>query len=502
MSATIGDFQRFWVHSWQKNHTTPTAVLNNAHMDFTKRYAKFKDGRISGVWKTDTDPKTANSFKISWSPKGDGVEVLFKQYASDLRFLGTDHQPDSPGFFMLPNKPFGRPDIIPGGKKQIMKKDYIREVTSKSMQKVIASHVGDKVADASIQWLKECATTGQIPFTYKHPEDQISQKPALDKSKWGVDVLVGVEDRKGDFVLMKDDYEGNTNEDLSGEEFWKLPDDIQAQVDVDIREALEAKRKKSGTPNVRYTRVTKQYAQDIQQVAAKKAKNDEKAVRASLRKKITSPSVSATENRSSTPKRRRLNDAEFQAAAESDEEFDPTKEIEFDGVSSEPDDDRGVIQPQETQWGAPFTECKIGCLAIVHTDFQDGSGGIGVELYKVKAMTEGVGEGSASSFTGIPHVPSKEGVMVTSEECLKCKWHSNKTLQMETVLSWQVLHYFSKFTKGRCIPKVDQKAVHTKAEKHCITLFETPAVREIVNEYEAYMNQPADADEGEDEDEY
>lgn len=380
-----------------------------------------------------------------------------------------------------------------------MKKDYIREVTSKSMQKVIASHLGDDVADASIQWLKQCATTGEIPFTYKHREDQISQKPALDKSKWGVDVLVGVEDRKGDFVLMKDDYDGNTTDDLSGEEFWKLPADIQAQVDVDIREALEAKRKQSGTPNVRYTRVTKQYARDVQQSAAKTAEMAEKAVQAKLLKKL-SPSVLVTENPSSTPKRRKLSGPDFQAPLLSDDESNPKKELQFDDDESseastaEIVDQQGDIHPQETQWGAPFTECKKGCFAIVHTDFQDGAGGIGVELYNVKDMTEGVGEGVASSFTGKKWVPSKPGVVVTSEQCLKCRWHADK-LPEETVLSWQVLHYFDKLTKARLIPKADQKAVHKKAEKHGITLFEAPVVREIENSYDLYMNQPEDADE-------
>ena len=525
MSATIGDFQRYWKNSWQRNFRTPTAVLNNAHLDWTKRYSPFKKGRISGVWNTPSDPATARAFKIAWSPKGDGVEVLFKASACDLRWLGSDHQPDSPGFFVLPIQVFGRPDVIPAG-KQIMKKEYITQVTSRGMQKVIASHYGEAAAHASIAWLKECATHGTIPFTYKNPAET-EDTTVVDKSKWGSDVLVGVENREGDFVLMRDDYEKNPLADLSGEEFWRLPDEIQSQIDDDIRQALAARRSQAGTPNVRYTRVTKSYAREVQQAADKKTQRAERVERHKMLVRVrsslpgsaansngqhaaadgadtTSTSDRLTESSSQEPsssKRRRLDAGCFQEGVESEEDESPevAVQLDFDAISEDGEGDDSLARLPEKQWGAPFSSCKLGGYAIVHTEFDDVDGGVGVELYKVKSKTEGCNN-EADSFKGVKYIPSKVGVMVTSEECLDCKWHAASAPQ-EKVVCWQVLHYFAKLLGSKKIPVPDKKALRAKALEHNIVLFEAPVTREIENIFDLNLDAPPSAGEEEEEEE-
>ena len=37
-SSTLGEFQSSWKHSWRKDFTMPIAVINDAHLDWDKRY--------------------------------------------------------------------------------------------------------------------------------------------------------------------------------------------------------------------------------------------------------------------------------------------------------------------------------------------------------------------------------------------------------------------------------------------------------------------------------
>jgi hypothetical protein len=267
-SATLGEFQSFWKHSWRKDFTEPTAVINDAHLDWTSRYENSFARRISGFTTTPQDDQPAKAFKIHWSPLGNGVEMLFKPTVSDPRWLGRDHQPESPGFFMLQQVPHGKPKVIPGNKKVMVKK-YINQMTAAPVRRQIAAYQGEADADKSLKWLQTCAVKGYIP--YKLVEGENVEDEGNEFGSWGPKAEVGIPGRTGEFFVMKDRAED------TDKSFWSLPRDIQEYVDQGVQNLMLQRQELCGTPNVRYASESPASARNMQTEARTQASESKQA---------------------------------------------------------------------------------------------------------------------------------------------------------------------------------------------------------------------------------
>ena len=435
-SGTLGEFQSMWVHSWRKDFSMPTAVLNDSHLDWTERYRPY-ERRIAGCFSSGSTHESCRAFKIHWSPRGDGVEVLFKPTVVDPRWLGRDHQPESPGFFMLSQVPPSRPKALPGGKR-IMAKQHIKEMVGKNVMKQLKSYQGEQDAQLTCDWLRECATKGYIPYTLCDESKEVS------KGSWGPEATVGTPGRTGQFYVMQDSVDDT---DIN---FWNLPNDIREYVDKATHDLMVQRTQLLGTPNVRYADQSPAAARAMQASAADAAANRES-------------------RRSSRSDEKSGNDAvdSVMSNAEVGENAVENLDEKFEQVAGQP----------VRQWGLDFDQCKTGLYAVAHDEFEEGAGGSGINVYKV-AQVHAVGDNNQPNYftTTTKFVPSKEGLSVTDPACLKAKWHRQNCEEIK-VKGWQVVYYFKNFTKARKIPKY--KKILDTARTHGLTLFRPPDTREF-----------------------
>ena len=234
-TLTLGHFVRSWKDCLRKDWSMPTAVINDAHLDFVTYYQKHIE-RVAGFTKTTTDPKSFKAFKFQWSRKVNQVEMLWKENADDTdHWLGADGKLESPGLFVLKTIPVGRP-LVSKHKQKLMPQKYIEEMCSNVMLKQFKAHVTERQAEDSMKWLRKCAEECKIPYDLVNENDKDNDGNAISKSEWGPAVKVGVESLQGNFFVMQD------NDNNNAQEFWKLPDDIQRMVDGDILNALARSR--------------------------------------------------------------------------------------------------------------------------------------------------------------------------------------------------------------------------------------------------------------------
>lgn len=250
-SATLGDFQSNWVQSWRKAYTMPTAVVADVQYDFDGRYEGC--AHIAGFTNTRYDEKAVHAFRVRRSASGP-IEVLWKQKASDSRWLGADHQPHSPGFVLLSRTPGRHPPAVIPPIKKIYARSYIASVCGPSVTKVLTDHVGADQAAASIQWLKQSMQTGSMPYDVD-PDAQ-----SVTKADWGLPVKLGPPGAQGDFFAIQADA------DMT--DFWDLPTDLNARL-MELEQKLQDDRDKiTGNPNVRYSYQNPKGARLLQQQAA------------------------------------------------------------------------------------------------------------------------------------------------------------------------------------------------------------------------------------------
>ena len=326
---------------------------------------------------------------------------------------------------MLPELPRGRPEVVEPIRR-IMLKKYIKELTGSGIRRALVPHLGEADADSSIEWLRQSAQ-GYIPFSYEDPDDENTSAP---KSSWGPKVTVGIEGRDGDFFLMRDDID--RTDDVNGTKFWAIPADIKENLDEHISDAIAARRRLKGLPNMRYTDVSPAVARADQEEAADVAEEEEQdGERADEHK-----DVSASRSRRNVPS--------------SDER-------------------------KEKQYGASFQDCKKGWFALVHTEFEEGQGGIGIDMYKVQ---QPVPDGTPPSFWGTPYCPSKHGITVTDEQCLSEKWHPKSTKRV-LVLAWQVVVYFPSLNNAKKIPQTAKTKLTQAETVHKLVLFAPPNAERV-----------------------
>ena len=101
-----------------------------------------------------------------------------------------------------------------------------------------------------------------------------------------------------------------------------------------------------------------------------------------------------------------------------------------------------------------------------------------MNIYKIDEVVRSEEEGEDRSHftTRQKLVPSKKGVMVYEERCLKCTWHTVR-IPATVVMGWQVVYYFTKLTKGKKIPSATK--VLQLAEEHDLVLFKPPEERQF-----------------------
>jgi hypothetical protein len=145
------------------------------------------------------------------------------------------------------------------------------------------------------------------------------------------------------------------------------------------------------------------------------------------------------------------------------------------------DDEKSSENHQPTkQWGLEFSACVVGHYAVCHEEFEQGAGGSGINIYRIKKIhhvpLEQQTQQHGDYFEADQKLrPSKKGVKTYSEDCLKCRWHTEKHTE-KRVLGWQVIHVFKKLTKGKIIPNA--KKIIRRSEEHNLVLFREPEQRD------------------------
>ena len=434
-SATLGEFQSHWKNSWRKDFSMPTAVINDAHLDWVKRYEPVQN-RIAGFTNTSKDKKAAKAFKFAWSPKGDGVQLLFKPSVADPRWLGKDHTPESEGFSMLRYLPRGRPQIIPGN-TQIMSIKHIGQLLGHQVKRQVCAFTGEADAKLSMNWIEDCVTGGAIPYNIVNEDSE-----QFKRDSWGPLVEIGINNRKGLFYAMKD------NEDNTDENFWSLPDDIQSYVNQDIHNIMLARTQLLGTPNVRYESQSPAFARRLQSAAREQASE---------------------------------NDPNFEGGSE------VTRLVTIPGGQ----EGLAVIQNVVTnqQWGADFKGCKKDWHAVVAETFGEGCGGKGINVYKIGkvCVKERDAQGDDPSYfvTSGKLQPTSPRIMTYMEKCLQNKWwHDTRITHKSTqVKGWTVVCYFKALTRQGKIPGIG-KVMTKLTDTHELDLFADPEQREFATIYE------------------
>jgi hypothetical protein len=426
----------------------PTAVINDAHLDWNIRYKPYEQ-KIAGFTNTVNDQESVKAFMFHWSPRGDGVEMLFKPQVGDPRWLGRDHQPESPGFFMLLQTPPGRPEIIEGNTR-IMAKQYLRELTGASVKRQIAAYQGENDADLSINWLHKCVTDGSIPYTVEENGDEDAD--VSEFGSWGPNVKVGIPGRLGSFQVMRDDLHP------TDDSFWMLPPDLQLIAnDIDARAVMEQHRELVGIANVRYARESPVVAREFQQQARERASRI--PVPESHDVVRENPCISGSLVNRSVP----------EPVADQPNVVCNLNEQEFNSIEVDP------ARPLPKQWGVEFDNCKVNHFAVCHEEFEDGHGGSGINIYKVKDVCkEQDATGQPVEYFTTRHKlrPSTKNVFVYDVGCLTSKWHMERLKEDMNVRGWQVVYYFEKLTKGGKIPR--HKEILKLAEEHRLELFRPP----------------------------
>jgi hypothetical protein len=153
------------------------------------------------------------------------------------------------------------------------------------------------------------------------------------------------------------------------------------------------------------------------------------------------------------------------------------------------------VEQKEKQYGASFENCKKGWFALVHTEFEEGQGGIGIDMYKVQ---EPVPNGSPPSFWGTQYCPSKVGITVTDEQCLSEKWHMKSNARV-LVLAWQFAVYFQTLTSAKKIPSAAKTRLTQAETVHNLVLFAAPAPERVFPTTYIDGAEQYDDDDGDDE---
>ena len=427
---TLGHFQCTWPCCWRKDFTVPTAVINDAHLDFVGYYAKHIE-RVAGFTNTTVDPKSVKAFKFQWSRREARVEMLWKENADDTdRWLGATSKPETPGFFMLNTIPVGRPRVA-DMKLKLMPQKYIEQMCSKVMLKQFKAHVTERQAKDSIDWLRKCAEECKIPYNLVNEVDG-----DVPKSDWGPAAKVGVDGLQGDFFVMQDNVNVHTSR-----EFWKLPDDIQKMVDGETLEALAARRQKEGLPNMRYER-------------------DRPRVEAGQKRKRSTVEAVRGE--------------------------DDTEEKIADSEEKEEELDVNVVSPEEF-----FSECKVGHIAVICQHFDDTHGGSGLDLYSIKKRVEATKSGEENYFIAANKFAPVKKMFVTDPRVLTGSWYKKPATGADKdvkIKGWQVLCYLKKLNKtGKnwVISPADQERILQTGKDDKLILFEpATAEREAIRTFE------------------
>jgi hypothetical protein len=331
--------------------------------------------------------------------------------------LGEDSEAGSPGFVLLHEAPFGAPTPIEPNRSP-MKSKYVQALTGKAMQEVLESHLEDEdTAVKSMDWLKQCATTGKIPYTLV---DEDADQNLDTRAQWGPQIKVGVPGRQGDFSLVEHDAKFSTNAT-----FWELPVEAAAVLEAQANELRMAQSELLQMPNVRY-------------LSTRKRKRDNPK---------TSKEFSAANIRA----RNEIGDKEFIDGPILDEKDCEVERV--DDITSDEDE-------SQPSWGADIKGCKKDHYAIVATEFSDAHG---IQILQISEIVSG--EESQQTFKGVELTLDSSTLTQSDKECLKGNWYLTGKEVPKIQKVWWVLAYCSKLKKaGRKTWKLPTPVV-TKIQK-------------------------------------
>ena len=327
-SGTLMHYVQRFQQAWASERTRPTAAVLDAQYDWKALYAPLVD-RLGGFTKTKHDPKIACAFQIQRAQTG-SVEIRWKTNAADSQWLGMEGSSSGPGFITLTGKPTAAPSVIPPVTNIMSIQDYQTLTGANMMGHMVAADIGD-----AMEWIKEAAKHGDMPVVGLAPVANGEESEYVeDRAKLGAPYIMGVGNHVGTMEVVR------PTGFKTLVDFWKLPESLIAvYAAIDDSVALIAARARQ-TPAVGYARVP-------------------------MRKRPSYHSAPVDE-------------AKGEADGSDEEEAQEEQDDQEDQDNQADQDDREQVA--QVQWGAPWDECQVGKMAVVRTDWDNGSG---VELYKV-----------------------------------------------------------------------------------------------------------------------
>ena len=316
--------------------------------------------------------------------------------------------------------------MIPPDTSLMSVQDY-KQLTGKQMQRCLDS---EGIAEA-MQWIMVAAEHGFMPLGAP-ADDQGSddERPEL----WGRRYVMGAEPNTAILPVIQPTRRKTTKE------FWSLPEDlVEGYIRHDGENELLLSRWHQ-FPSIGYQRVRR---------AARPTHN--------------------------------AGPGDVAPAPGSDNDDEPPAAGGPDAADGQPPARRAEeAEDPAPVWGAEWSGCKVGELAILETQWGDGS--TGIDVVKVTGKDDEAKTLSGKNFTcsTVQNVERCIGcctVPCCSSKCLLmilmvvyvCRqtWHLKPRPETSTVHSWAVICYAKKLTKQGKLPAAAQRAVtDANARRH------------------------------------
>ena len=324
-------------------------------------------------------------------------------------------------------------------------KQYLQELLGNKMKVAVEAHAPPGEADLVMEWLRASATDGRMPVERIHGPLAPEQDNQDIRGMWGARVKVGVGSQKGDFFLL----EGG-EELVSCVKFWELPSPNEEEQRVAQATALTI-RNSMALPALRYQGAP--LPAPVPLVVESRhiqLANSQPVVRWMLEEPVGN---------------------------------------EEGGADNDQEEERPL-------YGAPWSECKAGVIAVVSVDFVDKKG---VDVVLVTQVLSTDEDEASGEFEGQRYWLDSRSLTQADEKCLDTKWYlpSLRTRETATYKGWWVLAYFARdrFTKGGKLPAQIKKVITSKNIDQSIGLFQEIQV------VPAKGATQSDGDEGDEDDE-
>ena len=334
VSMTLGNFINTFEHGFRKEGSRPAACVLDVQYNWKQRYAvPGISERLAGFTKTTSNGATVSMFRIHHRPHESSghVEVVWKRDTLDSQWRGENGEFGTHGFVLLRRLPEGAPRVVPGS-KATMKKKYVAELLGNKMRQVVRDQAGsESAASAVMEWITVAAKSGQV-----YNRADLDELAIRDEASWGQLVNVGVPGMERNCHAIRPQAE---------EVFWKLPEEVEQDMQTRLLLIQGIRDAHLQLPDVRY--------------AKNKGKTREST--------STSASSSSSSSSSSTSIGSTSSSTSSSSSSSSSSSTDT-------GTTSASTSASSSSYDHDNEWGAHFTECKDGAMAIQSIQWEDSKG--------------------------------------------------------------------------------------------------------------------------------